>query len=334
MKIDVHSHWLPPAYLDAASIVDVRRIEGGIDVAGTHMVGAGLSPDLLQGSDRVQDWVDRLDAADVDHLIMSPSPLLYVYDAANGPAAEFARFKNETIAEFTATRSDRLSWLATLPLQDPGASVEEIARVSAAGARGVHLGAVGLGPWELDSADLWPVYEALEAAGLSISLHPNPFANVLGERSSYVLEVFPGYIHQETLAFVRMALGGVFDDFPDLVAYLPHAGGAVPFQLGRLEAAQIPELDNRAKRPLRDYLPNFYFDLLLEDVGARRFAAEVIGFDRLLVGDNFGAIDEVDGFAELAECGFGDDAFEQVAARNPSELFGIPLSADTRREVV
>lgn len=321
-QIDVHAHWLPPSYLDAASAVGVRRVPGGIEVDGQPMVGAGLDPSLLQGNDDPDAWVAALDVRGVDHLVVSPSPLLYAYHAPREAAAAFCRFKNDEVQRFAARRPDRLSWVGALPMQDPAAAVEEVQRVAAHGGRGFHVGACNLGDHELDSLALWPVYEAIERTGLSISLHPNPFP-VPDPRSTYVLNVFPGYLHQETMAFARLALGGVFDDFPGLQAYLPHGGGAVPFQLGRLRSARVPALGVRARQDLIAYLGNFTFDILVDDVEARRFLVQVVGPERIIVGDNFGAIDEVDGFAQLQECGFDADVNRMVASRNPARLFGL-----------
>jgi aminocarboxymuconate-semialdehyde decarboxylase len=46
--------------------------------------------------------------------------------------------------------------------------------------------------------------------------------------------------------------------------------------------------DSRNKRPLLEYMDNFYFDLDVHAPGLRRGVAEVVGADRLLYGTNFG----------------------------------------------
>jgi hypothetical protein len=66
----------------------------------------------------------------------------------------------------------------------------------------------------------------------------------------------------ETLFFWYLICGGALDVFPTLKTYINHAGGMAVFPVGRLaELNKSMAPDARNKRPLMDYLPNFWFDL-------------------------------------------------------------------------
>ncbi|MDI7066887.1 hypothetical protein QMO17_37310, partial [Klebsiella pneumoniae] len=47
------------------------------------------------------------------------------------------------------------------------------------------------------------------------------------------------------------------------------------------------------KKPVLDYLKNFYFDVELHEVPMRQALIDIIGADRILYGSNFGGSDAV-----------------------------------------
>jgi predicted TIM-barrel fold metal-dependent hydrolase len=122
-----------------------------------------------------------------------------------------------------------------------------------------------------------------------------------------------------------MINGGVFDRFPNLKVYITHGGGFVPYQLGRL-AQTNPNLDvAHNKKPVLDYLKNFYFDVELHELPMRQAMIEVIGADRVLYGSNFGGSDAVrhdltDGLR------LSDEDLQKIRWKNACELLHIDPS--------
>src|SRR3546814_12570274 len=91
-------------------------------------------------------------------------------------------------------------------------------------------------------------------------------------------------------------LGGVFDDFPNLKVYVSHGGGFIPYQFGRIETFAGLISGVRCKKPPREYLKNFYFDTLIHELDDRKYLVNCMGSDNIIVGDNHGGMDSVDGF--------------------------------------
>ena len=61
------------------------------------------------------------------------------------------------------------------------------------------------------------------------------------------------------------------------------------FQLGRLNSlnkSMAP--DARNKRPVADYLPNFWFDLDVHTPSLRKAVLDIVGVDHIVHGTNFG----------------------------------------------
>src|SRR3546814_10974569 len=62
--------------------------------------------------------------------------------------------------------------MPSLPLQEIEASIVEVRRAAARGARGINMGGRSLAGKELYDEEMWPHYSVLEAPGLPLFIHP------------------------------------------------------------------------------------------------------------------------------------------------------------------
>jgi aminocarboxymuconate-semialdehyde decarboxylase len=349
LRVNVHSHVVPPSIMgkagrygpDLTYLGDGKaRIRSGDQVLEFSTLAAQASDDpeatFAHEQAVMNDPRERLkemDALGIDIMGVCGAPLFYLYWAEPDVATTFIRAYNEALAEYCAEAPDRLFFVPMIPAQDVQASVEEIDyAVGKLGGRGVNLGAQMLGGRSIDDPELWPIFAAAEEHGAPLFIHPEPdaFAQQRVLDDPYYLSLIVGFLAQETTAFVRLVLGGVMDQFPMLKVYITHAGGFVPFQLGRIERFATIAPDSRAKRLVREYLSNFYFDVLVHDVAARRFLLEVMGEDNLIVGDNFKGMDSADGFAFVDELDLPAEVAEKINATNAIKAFGIEEMAEAR----
>jgi aminocarboxymuconate-semialdehyde decarboxylase len=309
-EIDIEDGWLR---LRVGEHVERGRLPEGTDL-GTLLESFG-DPDV-----RVRD----LDKKGVDYLGVTTSPLFYMYWAEPEIGVQFSRVQNDALAKFPQSHPDRFFLLATLPLQDLKASMEEFDRaVGDLGARGINLGSTNIAGRELDDEAFWPLYAKAEENGIPLFIHPYPHVIVANARDDYNLSWITGYLEQETAAFTRLIYGGVLDEFPRLKVYLSHGGGFVPYQIGRIEAFAPYMPGVKAKRPIRDYLSNFYFDLLVHDLKARRFLVDSIGVDNLVFGSNFGSPQDSCDFGFLDELGLDAPSYEKIAGGNAAAMFNL-----------
>jgi aminocarboxymuconate-semialdehyde decarboxylase len=224
--------------------------------------------------------------------------------------------------------------MATLPLQDIPESVREIDRAVALGAKGLNIGYNPCGH-SLASEWFYPVWEKATQADLPIFIHPAAEGQDADDaegagsdddkydwhRGALLLGV-EGFLHQETLAVASLMLGGVLDDFPSLKFCVPHGGGAVPYQFGRFEEAARRE-PVRAKRPLKEYLKNFYFDPIVHDVRARKLLVDFMGPDNVIVGSNFPGWDMNNGFNFIEELDLSRADKDKIMGGNAIKLFHL-----------
>ena len=261
------------------------------------------------------------------------TPPFYLYWIEHDLNISFTEAVNDSLARFCAASPDRLFFMAGLPFQDPKAAVAEMDRaVTTLGAKGLNM---GYNPCGRSMADehFFPVYERAEALDLPIFMHPlvegqegDP-GNRRGENATDwhkdgLLQGVGGFINQDTLAVATLMLGGVFDDFPKLKFCIPHGGGAIPYQFGRFaEAARREPV--RAKKPLEEYLHNFYFDTVVHDLRSRRHLVEFMGVDNVVVGSNLPGWDAVDGFKFTEELGLDRADEAKIMGGNATKLFKL-----------
>ena len=332
MKIDIHGHVLSRDTMGQAGPYgpEVDVVDGWLELRMGEHVERARVPEGTDATTFLENFgnpdlrVRQLDERGVDYLGVTTSPLFYMYWAEPEIGVHFSRVQNDALAKFPQSHPDRFFLLATLPLQDIDASLTEFDRaVGDLGARGINLGSTNIAGRELDDEALWPLYARAEKNDIPLFIHPYPHVIVENARDDYNLSWITGYLEQETVAFIRLIYGGVLDEFPRLRVYLSHGGGFVPYQIGRIEAFAPYMPGVKAKKPIRAYMDNFYFDLLVHDQKARHFLVDSIGADNLMFGSNFGSPADSCGFDFLDDLNLDQDSYDKIAGQNAAALFKL-----------
>lgn len=252
----------------------------------------GLSAPPYVVTDTIQALYDlgegriaAMNAARVDKQLLSLwSPGVQVFDPAQG--TELARLVNDRLAEAIRAHPDRFAGLATVAPQDPAAAAQEIERaVSGLGLHGVLINS-HTNSEHLDNPRYWPIFEAAQALGTPIYLHPrNPPVQMHDAFTDYTMGgALWGFAMETSQHVVRLLMGGVFDEFPDITIVLGHMGEGVPFWLDRLDQVSArPGMAQLQRRPSEYFRDNFlittsamFWDPVLE------FCVAVLGADRIL----------------------------------------------------
>ena len=303
--------------------------------AQVELVSSGQKIDADDWLAKVNDPRVRLremDAKGIDIMGVTTSPLFYLYAIEPEIAVPYARITNDALAKYCAADPSRLFVMATLPMQDIAEAREELIRcVRDVGVRGINLGTTDFGGRQLDDEALFPIWEECERLEIPVCIHPaisalsEPF-NIKPEVYKYQISLILEYVFQESVAYAMLVYGGVFDHFPNLKVYITHGGGMIPYQFGRIEALSTIN-GSKAKRPIREYLDNFVFDIHIQDPKARRFLVDWMGADRLMVGDNYAGLDSTEGLQLLKEMNLPKDQEEKIAGLNAIRLFKLDPGA-------
>jgi aminocarboxymuconate-semialdehyde decarboxylase len=287
LTIDFHTHYYPPAYLDALekgrSRVSVRRDARGeleIHYPGDYNVVAPGHRDLdVRLHDMARAGMTR-------GVLTLTTPGVHVEEAGRG--IELAALVNDAFADACRRYPDRFYALAALPMQDPDAADRELER--ALGTLGLHGALVfsnvnGALPGD---ERFWPIYARAEARGVPIFLHPtNPPST--DNMRDYWLTALIGFGFDTTLAAAHMVFNGVFERFPNLTVVLSHLGGAIPYFAERLDRGYraFADCTRRITRPPSEYLKRLYYDTVLFDPGPLLMVRGFCGSERIVLGSDY-----------------------------------------------
>jgi aminocarboxymuconate-semialdehyde decarboxylase len=128
------------------------------------------------------------------------------------------------------------------------------------------------------------------------------------------------------LAATRLILSGFFDRHPALDVVLVHAGGLMPYQVGRLDHGfrVRPETSARIAMPPSTYLRRFCYDTITHASLPLRFLIDLAGFDRVMLGTDipFDMADER--FATyLEEVDLDAQILDAITGGNAVSLYGL-----------
>jgi aminocarboxymuconate-semialdehyde decarboxylase len=288
--IDIHAHFFPERYLELieragapfGSSIDRSNPRGPVIV----MRGSRTPPldPTYWDLDRRRRAMDKHGVA--MHALSLTVPMVYFADGELGQ--RLAEAVNDAMSEAHRAFPDRFVGCATLPMQDPKRALAELDRAAALpGIKAVYLG-TNVNARELSDAAFAPIFAACETRRLPILLHP---LNVIGAArlNAFYLSNLLGNPFDTAVAAAHLVFGGVLDRHPRLQVCLPHAGGALPYLVGRLQHGQRvrPENQKAAKKPFSAYLRRFTYDTISHAPESMRYLIDLVGAERVMLGSDY-----------------------------------------------
>ena len=294
MRIDVHGHYFPPAYLDVLERAYVQpktpREEGVLRILRTKI---RPQPPMYE----IEHRLELMDRAGVDMQVLSVS-IPQTYHADRAIAVDMAQAGNDGTAEVCRRYPQRFKGYVNLPLPHVQASLDELARaVDQLDLHGVVLGGNVLQE-PLDKPEFAPVFDEINRRNLAVFIHPMTPCGIEAMQE-YDLAAAVGYLLDTCLAALRLVYSGTCDRCPNLQPILCHAGGYLPFQWDRLLTSYKtrPEARKNIQQPVTEYLQRFFYDNANFHVPALRCTIETVGIGRLMLGSDYpfelGSMDEM-----------------------------------------
>ena len=329
VTVDVHSHVLPKAFLELAS-----RGSGFAKVSGKGdrwvvRYGDGYDYRLSLIDYDIDEKLSRMDAAGIDISVISPNipgPDLLGPDLA----VAASQLLNDSLTETARGSGGRFVALASLPWTAPGPALDELRRVDEElHMRGVSLHS-HLGTLDVDDERLDPIYAEIARRNLPLVLHPT-----VPRWGAYVREyhIVPmlGLQVDSSFALMRLVLSGVMDRHPGLRVLMPHAGGVLPFMMGRIEhqATGLGRAPRHLTRPVGEYFRRVYLDSVTPSAETLAFALRFSGSELMVFGSDDPWVDMPRLVAVLEEQDLDADAMRAVRGGNAAQLFRLELSEPT-----
>ena len=329
--IDIHAHLVPRSLWRAAEAgrewYGFRHEPG--DGIGT-MVGGGKrtsfsSPKVrFTPEERLQD----MDAQGVDVQVVSIHTPFFGYHLDPAQGRQLAREVNDEISAMARQWPQRFAGLATLPVQDVTAAIDELERaVTVLGLKGAELDTLVNGEnW--DEPEFLPLFKAAETMGAVLFFHPQPQHNFMMQRAGrYGLFNSLGVIVEDAIVVAILIFGGILDACPDLKVCIAHGGGPACFAMGRIDKGWQgrPEARQQIKQPPSTYQRRLYYDCVTGSEEALRFLLDRVGADRVVLGSDWpfvpwdpSPVAWVQGLQSLTQ-----DEKEQILSRNLESLLKL-----------
>jgi aminocarboxymuconate-semialdehyde decarboxylase len=327
--VDFHNHYYPPAYIEALT-ASTSAVRVTYDAEGNPCVHYPGDYNILVRGHRDIDYRQRvLDELGVATQVLSfTTPGVHVETPA--VAARLARQVNDAFAQVIRERPGRFTALATLPLNDPGASVIELERAM----KDLRLpGAMvfsNVNHVALADERFAPLWKKADELGAVIYIHPTDPAGVEA-MLEYWLMPLVGFLMDTTLAAAKLVFSGVVVRHPRIRWVLTHMGGAIPYLAERLDRGYraFAECRRNIDRPPSDCLRTFYYDTVNFNPSAVRLAIDFAGPDRILAGSDYPH--QIGSIPLMIETIQNLDVTEDVRTRifggNAAGLLGLPANA-------
>jgi aminocarboxymuconate-semialdehyde decarboxylase len=324
--VDFHNHFYPPAYLDALRADPAGAITVTTDAAGNPVLHSPGDANIAVPPHR--DIVERqrvLETEGIDTQVLTlTSPGTHVHQPA--AATRYARMINDAFATIARERADRFTALATLPLNDPAASVAELDRaMTELGFRGAMVFG-NVNGVALSDRRYWPLWERAHAFQAVCFIHPTHPMGVEAMQDYWLMPLI-GFPFDTTLAAASLVFSGVVERFPNITWVLAHLGGAIPYLAERLDRGYraFRSCRDHITRPPSEYLRTFYYDTVNFDVHALNLAIEFAGVDHMLAGSDFphqiGSLRSMMGSIETLGLGPAEKAM--ILGGNAARLLGL-----------
>ena len=244
-KIDFQAHYLPPSYYDFLA-------EEGL-----------FCPDGFPTPQWDEAWQqEMMGELGIAYALLSvSSPSLWTKDPAR--TRTLARKVNDEGAEIVSRAPGNLSFLATLPLPEVSAAIDEARRCLDT----LHAGGVGLmtnyGGVYLGDRSLDPSLAELNGRGALAVLRPTkPAVTVPNVNQEIPVPAFE-YFVETTRTFLNLVQNDTFARYPDIRWVIPHAGAFLPILADRFEsfALMLRFADPDRRVDILADMAHVYYDL-------------------------------------------------------------------------
>ncbi|HEX9906369.1 MAG TPA: amidohydrolase family protein [Propylenella sp.] len=288
--LDIHSHAAPEGLI--RRVAAARRPGFGIEPGEPPRLVLGGEPMRMPVVHAMRDLEFRLKTMDkqgVAAQLISPWIALVGHRLSEADAIWFAETVNEAIAEFVDAMPDRFLGLGTVPLQAPERAAAMLAVLMRdLGLLGVEISTKADSETFLDDPALEPFWEAAEALGAFIFIHPT-LGGAGREFASYYLNNLVHNPLETTVAAAHLIFGGVLERHPRLKLCLAHGGGYLPYGLGRLRRGRAVRTETAAAMAgaVEDSFHRLYFDTVTHSASALRFLVGEAGAEHVLLGSDY-----------------------------------------------
>lgn len=270
--------------------------------------------------------LESMDKAGIAKAVLSVSGPGVQVERDAALAARRARESNDVLAQHIARHPDRYAGFAHVAVQDARGAAQELERcVRELGFKGAMINGHTNGLY-LDDPSLAPFWEAAEALGALIYIHPtDPLV------PAPVLDGVPA-LRRATWEWgfetgshaLRLVFSGLFDRHPQAKVALGHMGETLPYLLWRFDSRAKLYNVKLAKAPSQYIKDNIF--VTVSGVYAREpllCAVDALGRDKVMFAADHPFEDAAEAGHFMDDVAIPEDLRADVAFNNAAKLLGL-----------
>ncbi len=323
--VDFHNHYYPPEYIKELQTGSNEFTVTFDDDDNPVLHSPGDINVVVPGHRDIEVRQQVLDDIGVHKQVITFTAPGTVVETPERSVA-LAQLVNDCLAEIVDERSSHFTSLATLPLNDPDASVKELERaMTDLGFKGVMVYS-NVNGVALSDRRYWPLYERASDLNAVIYIHPTYPVGVEA-MTDYWLMPLVGFLLDTTLATASLVFSGTVERFPGIRWVLAHLGGAIPYLAERLDRGYyaFESCREHLSRPPTEFLKGFYYDTVNFDPNALQLAIDFAGADHILAGSDYphqiGSLEQM--VASLNKLDVNNEDRAKIMGGNASRLLSL-----------
>jgi aminocarboxymuconate-semialdehyde decarboxylase len=266
-----------------------------------------------------------MDAMGVDTQILLPSPSQSYYSVDPSVGPELTAIVNDGLVDMAKQAPDRFIPFGALPMQNPEASVTELARaVREKGIRGFQV-LTNINGKEISSPEYEEVWRKAAELDVPILVHPLGFSQP-DRLTKYYFNNVIGQPLETTIMLHHMIFDGVLERHPRLKLIAVHGGGYAGSYAGRMDHAwgARPDARRGIPKPPTTYLKQVYVDTVVFAPDQLKNLVEFFGPDHVLMGTDYPYdMGEYDPIGHVVDSLNDVDAVRKICGGNAMSMLGL-----------
>jgi predicted TIM-barrel fold metal-dependent hydrolase len=288
VRVDVHSHYLPPRYFDEmARLGALDRVES-FSVYGPMLGKAAVAQFAAGEQSFVDGLLAQMDRCHVDLAVLSIGAV-QPYFPDEQTAARAVRYANGMLADAVAMGAGRLAAFGSVPLPHAAAAVHELAYcLDEYGFAGINVGCSADGR-PLDDPALIDFWAAADKRAAAVFLHPGSTPKMAVGSADFHLA--PDFCSptEMAVALCRLIVSGITTRYARIDYIAGATGGTLPYLARRFDRGlrqSHPELYEELGGVIIQLQQLWYDTSMIEDQQVFDVVRASVGVDRLVLGSD------------------------------------------------